>query len=584
MAKENIMSAPEARAHGKRLLSEAMRPRWKLYALSVICMIGVAAFTAALAYSTRLIVNDVFVAEDTSAAYYVAALVIGVSIGKSFFEYVNAVIAAVFRRSIIASYQKLLFRKILVKDVRQFAGKHASMQMAQIRLFGDACGRTVVGATNKLLMDTLVLLSLLAVMLMQDALMTLCSAIIFPLIFFIVSSLSKKVRSAAGAETELAGAYFAVGSEAFEGIKTVKSYGLEKKSVSKFEEAINKLEERLLGIAKITSATVPLMELLGGLVIGSFVVYASWQTITNGKTPGEFTAFITAFLMAYQPAERLSKTWVELQKSLVHVGRMFDILDEPPTQQKDGTQTLANVKPALKFDAVSFVYNAKNKALDAVDFELSPGDWVAVVGQSGAGKSTLIDLVQRFYDPQDGTVSIGGIDLRDVHQEALRDSIALISQDVFLFDGTIAENIRDGNPDATDAEIEKAALNAQLGDFLDTLPQGLNTSVGPNGKGLSGGQKQRVGIARALAKNAMIYIFDEATSALDGENERKILEMLKREMSDTTILFVTHRPTTLDYVGKVMLLDKGVMAALDTPENVRKNSAQYRALFPADKA
>ncbi|WP_420860354.1 ABC transporter ATP-binding protein [Algirhabdus cladophorae] len=578
------MSAAETRVYGKRLLKEAMPPRWKLYLLSVVCMLGVAGFTSALAYSTRLIVNDVFVAEDTSAAYYVAALVVGVSLGKSFFGYVNSIISAMFNRSIVSSYQKLLFRKLLAKDVRQFAGKHAAMQMSQVKLFGEACGKTVVGATNKLFLDIMVLLGLLAVMLLQDPLMTLLSAVIFPLIFFIVSTLSNRVRGAAGAETELTGAYFAVGAEAFEGIKTVKSYGLEKKSISKFEEAVTALETRLLGIVKITSATVPLMELLGGIVIGVFVVYAAWQTITNGKTPGEFTAFITAFLMAYQPAERISKTWVELQKSLVHVGRMFELFDEPSDQRKDGTKTLHDVSPALAFNDVSFFYNQKSKALDGIDFRLEAGDWVAVVGQSGAGKSTLIDLVQRFYDPQEGCIEIGGTDLRDLHHQALRDNIALISQDVFLFDGTIAENIRDGNPEATDEEVQKAALNAQLGDFLETLPNGLDTAVGPNGKGLSGGQKQRVGIARALAKKAKIYIFDEATSALDGENERKILETLVREMADTTILFVTHRPSTLDYVNKVLLLEKGHMTALESPGVMRATNTHYRALFHNEDA
>jgi ABC-type multidrug transport system fused ATPase/permease subunit len=204
---------------------------------------------------------------------------------------------------------------------------------------------------------------------------------------------------------------------------------------------------------------------------------------------------------------------------------------------------------------------------------------VALVGRSGAGKSTLIDLVLRFYDPSDGRVLIGGTDLRDVTEESLRQSIAFISQDVFLFDGTIRDNIRDGNPEATDGEIEEAARRAQLAGVLAALPDGLDSPVGPNGSNLSGGQKQRVGIARALAKNAKIYIFDEATSALDVENERLIMETVVRELQGATVLFVTHRPSTLNYVDRVLMLDAGQIVAFDRHETLKRENERYQTLF-----
>jgi subfamily B ATP-binding cassette protein MsbA len=195
----------------------------------------------------------------------------------------------------------------------------------------------------------------------------------------------------------------------------------------------------------------------------------------------------------------------------------------------------------------------------------------------------LIDLVMRFYDPIKGLVRIGGVDLHDVAEASLRSQIALISQDVFLFEGSIRDNIRDGNPNATDDEIDRMARIAALGDVMEKFEQGLDTPVGPNGMSLSGGQKQRVGIARALVKDAKILIFDEATSALDGENERKIMQNLMSEMPDRTILFVTHRPSTLQYVDRVLMLDNGHLTAFETPETLERESAYYRDLFHLDK-
>ena len=562
-----------------RLTREAVPPRWRLYALMLLCILGVAGFTAALAYSTRLIVNEVFVAGNAAAALGVAALVIVVTLGKAGFTYANSIVALIFQRSIIVDYQKRLFRKLIVNDAGFFSTKHASQQMVQVRLFGQSSGKVVTGLLNTMLMDGLTVVALFGVMLFQDWLMTLICTVFLPFIFFTVSRLSKKVRELATAERVLDAAYFAVGSEAFEGIKTVKTYGLEDKTVSRFEGAIDAMEERLLSIARITSATSPMMELLGGFVIGFFVIYAAWRTITYGETPGEFTAFITAFLMAYQPASRISKVYVGVQKNLVHVRRMFDLIDAEPELTATGTADPRIGAPSVEFDDVTFRYGRRIPALDGVSFRIEPGEKVAVIGRSGAGKSTLIDLVQRFHDPTSGTVRIAGHDLRDVSAEGLLHSIAMTSQDIFLFDATVRENILDGRPDATEAELDAAIERAALRPVIDALPEGLDTEVGANGSALSGGQRQRIGIARALLKDAPVTIFDEATSALDVETERAVLQSIASEPKGRTILFVTHRPATLDYVDRILMLDAGRVVAFGPRAELERESEAYRTLI-----
>ena len=563
----------------KRLVKETIPKRKKIITASVLCMVGVSVFTAALAYTTKLIVNDVFVAKDASAAIEVAIIVIFVSFSKSLFHYGNAVLQNVLNRSISSSYQKETFENTLRREISFFNGKHASDHMAQIRLYGMAAGQAVTVICSRFLTEVLTLVALFFVMFLQDALMTFYSILIIPVIFGLVSFLSRKIRKVAKEEADLSGQYFAAGSEALAGVRTVKSYNLENKSIEKFNSSVDALEDRIFGISKVTAATHPIMEFLGGLVLGVFVIYAAWQTINYGKTPGEFTAFITAFLLAYQPAAKISKLWVELQKSLTQSFFMFLLIDTKPQVLGLGSKSLKDVGGSVTFSDVSFGYENDDVSINKVSFNLSPGEKVAIVGKSGAGKSTLIDLILGFYRPDQGKIEIGSVDISSILPMDLKSHIAFISQDVFLFDDTIEENIKDGFSAASKAEINIAVKNAQVDSFVADFPLGLQTIVGANGSNLSGGQKQRVAIARGLLKKASIYIFDEATSALDLENEREILTALLKTLENETVIFVSHRPALFDYVDKVLMLEKGKVVGFDQPSKIDKTSTEFRDLF-----
>ena len=578
----NVVDIPDSRysiLSGRRLLKDMLARNWKLLACSILFLIGVSIFTAALAASTRLIVNDVFVAEDADAAIRVAGIVVIVAFCKALFQYANTVSQIMLTRSVSVSIQKRLYSRVIHNDVADFIGIHANDLMAKIRLYGVSAGNAFVIITNRMLTEALTMIALFGVMFYQDVWMTLLCTLILPLIFGLVSYLSRKVRSISAEEATLSGRYFAIGSEALSGIKTVKSYSLEQKSIQRFNSAVDQLENRIFSIVRISSVTGPLMEFLGGLVIGAFVVYAAWQTITNGKTPGEFTAFITAFLMAYEPAKKISKYWVELQKSLVQTGNLYEILDAENALNEKGIIGNLDGSSVLRFSDVSYTHDGSTNVLQNISLSISPGEFVAVVGKSGSGKSTLIDLIMRFYDPSNGVVSLGGHDLRDISRQSLKQFIALVSQDVFLFDGTIRENINDGNASASVEQIMKAIQFASLHDVILDLPNGIETHVGANGTNLSGGQKQRVGIARARVKNASLYIFDEATSALDAENERKILTKLSQLKGNATILFVTHRATALEFADRVLFLDSGEIAGFDTYRELLNSNEKFKLLF-----
>ena len=578
----NVVDIPDSRysiLSGRRLLKDMLARNWKLLACSILFLIGVSIFTAALAASTRLIVNDVFVAEDADAAIRVAGIVVIVAFCKALFQYANTVSQIMLTRAVSVSIQKRLYSRVIHNDVADFIGIHANDLMAKIRLYGVSAGNAFVIITNRMLTEALTMVALFGVMFYQDVWMTLLCTLILPLIFGLVSYLSRKVRSISAEEATLSGRYFAIGSEALSGIKTVKSYSLEQKSIQRFNSAVDQLENRIFSIVRISSVTGPLMEFLGGLVIGTFVVYAAWQTITNGKTPGEFTAFITAFLMAYEPAKKISKYWVELQKSLVQTGNLYEILDAENALNEKGIIGNLDGSSVLRFSDVSYTHDGSTNVLQNISLSISPGEFVAVVGKSGSGKSTLIDLIMRFYDPSNGVVSLGGHDLRDISRQSLKQFIALVSQDVFLFDGTIRENINDGNASASVEQIMKAIQFASLHDVILDLPSGIETDVGANGTNLSGGQKQRVGIARARVKNASLYIFDEATSALDAENERNILANLSQVKGNATILFVTHRATALEFADRVLFLDSGEIVGFDTYRELLNSNEKFRLLF-----
>jgi ATP-binding cassette subfamily B protein len=313
-------------------------------------------------------------------------------------------------------------------------------------------------------------------------------------------------------------------------------------------------------MARLDALTVPMMETLGGFAVAIAVVYGGWRVIATGQDPGAFFSFVTALLLAYDPARRLARFNVHFQQSMVGVKMVYDLLDEQPSPAESAAGRRLEVRAGrIAFEDVSFAYfpGAERSALEGLSFEAEPGEVTALVGPSGGGKSTVFALLSRLYLPQSGRIMIDGQDLADCSVESVRRAMAPVSQDTFLFETTIRENLRMGRLDATDAEIEAAARAAHAHDFIVEQPDGYDTQVGEGGSRLSGGQRQRISIARAMLADAPILLLDEATSALDSESEAKVQEALERLMGGRTTLVIAHRLSTVRNVHRIHVIDRG---------------------------
>lgn len=564
----------------RRLIVENLPPHKMLYVTGLLCSMAVAAATAASAGIMSVMINTIYVERNGAAAWAIGGVIIGIFLVKGIAAYYQSITTGKIRRAIVSDLQNRQFSRVMRFDIGHFVNQHPAKFVSKI-MFNARAGATVIlTLTSNTVSDVLTLIGLASVMVKQDPVMSLISVAVLPVIFLSVGAITRKLKALAKGETELAALVQSIGTEAIEGIRTIKSFQLEDKAVASFARAVRKMEKRGIQINRTSALMSPLMETGGGFVIALFIIYASWQSLGNGKTPGEFMAFITAFLFAYEPAKRLARVNVDTQKQLVAVEQMYDLIDTPEQPQLGaGGERLIDVEGGVRFEDVSFSYEGNSPALHGVSFDVRPREKLAVVGRSGAGKTTIVNLILRLMEPDSGRIFIDGKDISKNSLADVRDNIALVSQDVFLFEGTIRDNIRDGRPNAKDVEVESAADLARVTSFASNLDDGLDTLVGPSGTNLSGGQKQRVAIARALLKNAPIIVYDEATSALDGENERAVMDAAFDTAFQRTVICIAHRLSTIKAADRILVFDAGVLADAGTHEELARRSEIYRSIF-----
>jgi ATP-binding cassette, subfamily B, bacterial MsbA len=540
-----------------RLFRANFRPYAWRYAYAVGMMLIASAATAGSVYILKEIVNKIFIEKSQGLVLTIAGIIVGIYLVKGFATYFSSVTLTKIGNSMVAHLQRQLYGAVLKQDIAFFQQHALGDIMVRISQNAGAARAAIDLIVMSLGRDLFTLVSLVSVMVWQNPLMSLLSLVIAPPAVFGITHLLRKVRTAARKEVMTSAQVVTIVQESVQGIRVVKSFGLEDRLRRSFNTATTNSERLANRMATLGARSSPLMETLGGFAIAFVVLFGGYQIVHYNADPGSFFSFIAALIMAYEPAKRLARFNLDLERSLVGVRMMYEVLDLVPELQSAPDAIEADFDSAtVTFDNVDFAYR-ETPVLRRLALTAPKNSVVALVGPSGAGKSTVFALVERFYDPKGGAILINGTDIRRFTVESLRRHVALVTQDTFLFDGTVAANIADGRPDATQAEIEEAARDANAYDFIMAMPDGFQSRVGEGGGNLSGGQRQRVAIARAILREAPILLLDEATSALDAQAERDIQEALGRLMKGRTTFVIAHRLATVRDADVIYVMDKG---------------------------
>ncbi|WP_286175561.1 ABC transporter ATP-binding protein [Labrenzia sp. CE80] len=562
----------------KRLVLENARQYARRYAIAFVFMALVAASTAASAWIMKDVINEVFINRDQQMIYLIAAAVMIIFTVKGIATYGQTVILSRIGNAIVADCQRRLFARVLEQDLA-FHDRMPLGELATRMQHNTAAARSVIDMIVVTLgRDVLTIVGLVTVMIVQDPVLSSFALLVMPPAVIGVSALVKRVRKHAKSQFVSTARILSVVQESALGVRIVKAFGAESRMDEAMTVAVADVEKQANKIASLTARTSPLMETLGGFAVAGVILYGGFSVVQRGQDPGAFFAFITALLLAYDPAKRLARLHVNLNNSLVGVRLMFELIDDDPVLKDSPVAVALEVSGGeIRFDEVHFSYG-ESAALNGLSLTAAAAQTTALVGASGAGKSTLFSLIERFYDPREGQVLVDGQDISTVRVASLRAKIAFVTQDTFLFDGSLRENIAVGRPDASEEDIIQAAQDANAHEFIMSLPGGYEASAGEGGGNLSGGQRQRIAIARAMLRDAPILLLDEATSALDAESEAKVQTALTRLMEGRTTLVIAHRLSTVRHADQIHVLDKGQLIESGTHASLYAHDGIYRRL------
>ncbi len=571
----------------KRIIAENGRDHIRGYAIAITCLILVALSTAYIGYIVKSVIDSAFIARNIVDAWKICFSIFLVFVVRGFAGYFQSVILSKIGNNIIARYQRRLYSHLMTLSVGFFSEARSAQLAARISQnvsgIRDVMNLTITSTAR----DLLTFIALLCVMVFQDPVLSIAFVVIAPPLFFALRYISKRLRAATRDAIVLNSHVLGAMQETIQGVSIVKAFTMEEELERKINKLITAAEHRQNRIARLSERNGPLIETVAGFAIASLFAYAAYRSIYDNVSPGVFFSFATSLLLAYDPARRLAKLQVQLERAVVNARMIYELLDMEPRQRDLPDAKPLNVTDArIEFRDVHFAYGDES-VLSGVNFTAEGGQTTALVGPSGAGKSTVINLIPRFYDPKSGSIFIDGQDIAHVTKQSLREQLAYVSQQPYLFEGTIRDNIRYGRPNATDVEIEEAARLAYAHDFIEAQPMGYDTPVGENGVTLSGGQRQRLSIARALVRNAPILLLDEATSALDTESEAAVQKALEEAMSGRTVVVIAHRLSTVIRAEKIVVMQNGrvveegnheTLATADNGLYARLNNLQLPAI------
>ena len=532
---------------------------------SVIAVI-VSAADGYIAWLVKPALDEVFLKQDLVMLKVVPLLLLAAYFVKGLGRYGQSYLMAAVGERVVARLRRDLYLHIQGMPLSFYSRFHSGELMVRVVNDVNRLARLASSVLVMAVRQVSTIIALLTVMFIREWVLALIAVVIFPAVGVLFRTLGRTLYKIARRSQEKIGELNVLLQEAFTGNKIVKAFGREELQQERFDAVNDRLLRLALKDQRVDLLAEPIMEILGALGIMGAIWYGGYRVISGALTPGEFFSFTAAVILLYGPVRQLGRVMNQVQHSLASVERVFDILAEPPAiADRPGAVVVTDFRERLAFEGVSFRYpNSAEDTLADISLTVNKGEMVAFVGMSGAGKSTLMDLVPRFHDVQAGRILLDGRDIRDVTAASLRGLMGIVTQETFLFAGSVGYNIAYGRPGATQAEIERAARMAQAHEFIAALPQGYATPVGERGVKLSGGQRQRIAIARAFLKDPPILILDEATSDLDAESEFLVQQALGALMKHRTVLVIAHRLATVKHADRVVVVHAGTLAEVGT--------------------
>lgn len=536
-----------------------VRPHWRVFALGVVAMMLTGSTETALPAIMQHLLDDGFGGKGNPQLMWTAPLmIIGLFVGRGMFTFTMNYAMNEVSNSVLYDLRKQMFDRLVQMPVSYFSTHSAGTIIA--RLVNDVQNVTQSLASVLVIMvrDTCVILGLLGWLLYLNWQLTMIAFVLIPMVALAVGAFSRRMRRLSGEQLRYTGELTSVVGEAIHGNPVIKVYAGQEHERSRFAAASRQLQGFARRMTVASSLLVPITQVMAAVAVSLVIALALYQSQQDRTTVGGFVSFLTAMLMILNPLKHLADVNGQLQRAFAAADAVFHFIDEP-IENDHGTQEIERAKGALRFEGVRFGYEGSTSlALKGIDLEIKPGETVALVGGSGGGKTTLANLIPRFYSVTEGRILLDDIPIESLKLESLRRQIAWVSQQVMLFNDTIANNVAYGSRrGASEADVRAALEAAYLTEFVASLPDGINTMIGDNGIRLSGGQRQRLSIARALLKNAPILVLDEATSALDNESERFVQAALDKLMHGQTTLIIAHRLSTIEKADRILVLDDG---------------------------
>ena len=564
----------------RRLIMEQAIVYWRRYLLAFALMAVSAVTTAGSTTLLGSVINQAYVDKNVRGIAILSGVTILIFMLKGAATYGHSVILSQISNAILANNQRRLFAKLMSENVAFFSERHSSEFLARLTAGANSITQVLSLLINAVGRDVLSLIALVTVMLMQDPYMALLGFVVVPPAMLVLRKLVKRIKGLAHNQFTGTADIMETMQESLQGIRTVKAFTLEQTMRERIDESISAVERNANKMARVSNRASPLMETLGGFAIAGGLMYGGYSVVALGATPGQFFAFLAAFLLAYEPAKRLARLNIELNSNLIGARKLLEIVDSPASElSDDDKQPLKLTEARVDLRDVSFAYRANEPVLNRMSFVAEPGKVTALVGPSGGGKSTVLALLLRFFEVNEGDILIDGQSIAGVSRRSLRQQTAYVGQDVYLFRDTIRANIAFGRPDTTENDIVDAARAACAHDFIMGFPLGYDTPVGEHGTQLSGGQRQRVAVARALLKNAPIILLDEATAALDSESEKQVQEAIEHLCQNRTTIVIAHRLHTIMHADTILVVEAGEIVERGRHDDLLRRNGRYASFF-----